>query len=607
MIGRFNIPFALFATAVTLSAGAVSASAADVRLKLSAQETQVGVPVVLQVVIEGADDGRPPSLPEVDGLRFRSSGGPNQVVSYQNINGVTQSSKTLTYQYELTPMREGRFTVPSFEVAAGGTVHKTQPFTLVVNKSETTDLLFVEIKGDRNKLYVGESLKLTLQIWLRPYADRNYRLNAETMWSLVSDQSMWGSFRESLEELARQRMQPRQREVLRKDTQNQDRRCFLYEIDRTVRVGRPGQLSAEDINIVVTYPTGLARSNDIFSMGSLRMTGAVPISGQAKVAPIEVLPIPEEGRPAWYSGAVGEYTIATTAKPTDVAVGDPITLTMTIKGTGGLDELQPPPVAELSELAADFRVPNDPLAGEVTPDGKRFSVSIRAASDQVTAIPPIPFAFFDPQQEKFVTVRSEPIPLNVKPAEKLAISQIVDAGGSRAAAPERLTEATGGILANYTGMDEVLTQQELTWGVSTMAAIALPPLAFAAAWIGRRRTERLRTDVGFARGRRARRNAVSRIGKADGNSSKETAAAVGSAISQYVADRCNLPSGGMTRAAVIETLGGRSVNAGLIGEVNSLLEECESIHYAGAGSRTAAELREAALRCIDRLERERMA
>lgn len=602
-----NNSMASVAMAIALLTCAAPAAAAEVQLKISSRETQVGVPVTLQVVIEGTDDGSPPSLPAIPNLKVRDGGGPARHSQMTIVNGVMRSNITLTYEYELTPTREGRFTIPSFEVTAGGKTHKTQPISLVVSKSETNDLLFVEIKGDRKKLYVGESLKLSLQIWLRPFTDRAYgKLNEPSMWSCINEKSDWGSFRESLEKMAAQRMAPKGRELLRKDSKGQERSYYLYEIERTVQVDRPGQLRAEDINIVVTYPTGVARSNDLFSMNMLRLTGATTISAQAMVEPIEVLPVPQEDRPAWYSGAVGHYTIEATAKPTDVSVGDPITLTLLINGTGNLAELLPPPMAELPELTTDFRVPSDPLAGEVTSDGKRFSISIRAASDTVKQIPPIPFAFFDPQSEKFETVRSEPIPLQVKPAEKLAVSQIVDSTGKRPAAPDRLTESAGGILANYTGMDEVLKHQDLTWGPATGAALLLPPIALAVAWFGRRRSERLRTDVGFARGRRARREAIARLAHADSTSARETAAAVCSAISQYVADRCNVPGGGLTRSAVVEQLGSRAVDAALIQEVNSLLEECETIHYAGSGSRMAADLRNAATQCIDRLEREKM-
>jgi hypothetical protein len=223
----------------------------------------------------------------------------------------------------------------------------------------------------------------------------------------------------------------------------------------------------------------------------------------------------------------------------------------------------------------------------------------------VNEVPAIPFAYFDPQAEKFVTVRTQPIPLKVKPADKLSMSQIVDATGGHAPAANRLTESAGGILANYTGMDEVLAQQALTPGPLLWAGLMLPPVAFAASWTVRRRSERMRTDIGFARKRRAYREAMGRLRGVGVADTSQVAAAISSAIGNYVADRCNLPAGGMTRSAVVDQLHRRSVKAELITTADQLLAECEAIHFAGAGSRTAGELQASVMDCLKRLEGER--
>ena len=57
---------------------------------------------------------------------------------------------------------------------------------------------------------------------------------------------------------------------------------------------------------------------------------------------VESLPLPAEGAPANFNGAVGDYTMAVTAGPTNVAVGDPITVRVQISGHGALDALTLP-------------------------------------------------------------------------------------------------------------------------------------------------------------------------------------------------------------------------------------------------------------------------
>ena len=72
---------------------------------------------------------------------------------------------------------------------------------------------------------------------------------------------------------------------------------------------------------------------------------------------------------------MGRYGITVQAQPAEVSVGDPITVVIDIRDrTSGsrLDVLQPPILEATPELAEKFRIPTDPLAGEVYGDTKRF-------------------------------------------------------------------------------------------------------------------------------------------------------------------------------------------------------------------------------------------
>src|SRR5208282_5521577 len=52
---------------------------------------------------------------------------------------------------------------------------------------------------------------------------------------------------------------------------------------------------------------------------------------------VESLPVPEENRPANFTGAIGDFTMTSTAGPTNLTVGDPITVRVQISGRGALD------------------------------------------------------------------------------------------------------------------------------------------------------------------------------------------------------------------------------------------------------------------------------
>ncbi|NND98677.1 MAG: BatD protein, partial [Pirellulaceae bacterium] len=428
---------------------AIGASAAEVRSGLSERETYVGLPVTMQVKISDASDFDPPEPPRVEGLSIQPAGPPSRSTQISIANGRRSETSSTTYSFRVTPREVGTFQIPPFQIKADGRTHQTQSMTLVASKSETGDLLLVEIEGKQESIYVGQALELTLKIWVRPYRDqqRNVVLSEGDMWNLIAEETNWGPFSERIASLRDQNQRPGGKEVLRQDNNGDDRSYYLYEIDATIYPQRPGEIDGDDVQVVLRYPTALGKSRDPFGslFGSDSLFGSSlldddffgspfgnrlsiqsvrPVVAQTAVEPIRVRPIPEKGRPVDYRGAVGRYQIATEAKPTKVAAGDPITLHIGIAGTGPMNRIQAPPIAQLPSLTSKFKVPDEPLAGFVDGPQKVFTTTIRAKEPGIDEIPAIPFSFFDPETEKFVTVHSEPIAIEVEQAETLSLDSI---------------------------------------------------------------------------------------------------------------------------------------------------------------------------------------
>lgn len=487
---------------------ASSAIAADVSVGLSQRETYVGLPVTLQIKISDAEDYEAPLVPEVDGLTIRSTGTPTRNSQISIINGRRSDSSSITYTYRIIPQREGTFTIPPIPVTADGKTTRTSKLQIVATKSETGDLMFVEIVGKQDSIYVGEALELTLKIWLRPYRDkdRGVVLSEADMWNLISNETNWGPFAERLEELSEDNKRPGGEEVLRADNEGDQRSYFLYEIDATVYPQRPGKIDGDDVQIIVQYPTSLGKSRDPFAsffgddsfpfksrlfdddffsspFGSrLSVTSIRPIVAETAVEPIEVKPIPSEGRPADYRGAVGQYQIATEAKPTKVKAGDPITLHIGVSGSGPMELVQAPPLSRLSELTDGFKVPDEPLAGFVDGSQKVFSTTIRPKQQGITQIPPVPLSYFDPDQEKFITVYSDPISIAVDEAETLDLSAIVGSSADRSAKNSSAEKPTSRVsFVNFTG-SAVLQNEMPPTPITALqwALLAIPPLVVAA-------------------------------------------------------------------------------------------------------------------------------
>lgn len=448
-------------TIATLCTISGSTFAQEVTAQLSSREAWVGSPVILQLQISNAQDYTLPEEFEIDGCDVQSAGTPSQSSQITIYNGRRSESRTVTQRYLITPKREGRFEIPALEVKINDRTKRISSGFFVATKSETGDLLFVEVEGKKESVFVGEPLDLKLKIWIKPFVNREQRikLDESSMWQLLSQQTSWGAFSDRMQELAENRQRPGGETVLREDESGNEREYYLYEVNATVYPTKPGNIDASDLQVAIDYPTELGRRRDPFDdffkgsalgrsslieemMGSrsppfgrrLTVSKSRPIAADAKVASTKVLPVPSENQPADYRGAVGRYQIVTDAEPKNVAEGDPITLRIGVIGDGPMELVQAPPLSELPSLTSDFQVVDQALAGFVQNDTKVFITTIRPTNSDVKQVPAIPFSFFDPEKNAYKTVYSDPIDIEVEKSETLGLDAIVS-GSVNAANP----------------------------------------------------------------------------------------------------------------------------------------------------------------------------
>jgi tetratricopeptide (TPR) repeat protein len=609
-----NRLFQITAAALLFSALAIPATAAEVRSGISTRETYVGLPVTFQVQIANATKFDPPTMPEIPGLQIESLGQPSQSSNVSWINGTVTKNVSVIYSFAVTPTRPGNFQIPAINVRADGETLSTKPFEFVASKSETGDLLLVEVTGNEKQIYVGQALELQLKIYVRPYRDKEHgvTLSEGDMWALVAERTSWGPFQERIEQYAAKNQRPVGTEVLRADSAGVDHSYYLYEIDATIYPKKPGRIDANDVKVVALYPTALGESQDPFGgmfeeLGfpghrspfsrGLEIESVRPIVAEAKVEPIEVEEIPVANRPANYRGAVGKYQIVTGAEPTDVKAGDPIKLIIGIAGTGPMDLVQAPPLAELRELTKNFKVPNEPLAGYVEGARKVFSTTIRPRSAGITEIPSIPFTYFDPQVGKFVTAKSAPITIHVAPADTLALDAVV--GRSKAGAGE--SDSTGSIaaggpvLANYSG-DDLLVNQSPAAGMwrGIWLAIVAPPIIVLGMLLARGRAG---VALVAGRFRSASRKCQAEIEAATRRDE------IGDSLRRFLTRRTGLATTADTAAIVGSLRAAGHRNSAV--RCERLLEQCDEYGVAGFGSAPSlAELKQLALQLIQSVEAE---
>ena len=185
----------------------------------------------------------------------------------------------------------------------------------------------------------------------------------------------------------------------------------------------------------------------------------------SNTVPVNVKELPLDGKPADFSGAVGEFEIGVEASPMELNAGDPIAVEMAITGTGNFDALTAP-VMEATEgwrLYAP-RVSQENRAWG-TEQGRKSFTQILIPEKNHTQVPSFVLHYFNPASGTYVTRKSVPVALTVKGEFKAASNAAADAKDfatpSDAASP---TEDLGDII------DKPLTQPPGGTWLATAAA-----------------------------------------------------------------------------------------------------------------------------------------
>lgn len=571
---------------------AASASAQSVTARANATSVEVGDTISVVVEVTNPKTATMPVPEKSSDFEIaldQTVANPATNQMYQNINGRESTTVSYKYTFEAKALRTGRLTIPRFKVNDGEQVLSSQP--IVVNgkrPSATPDLICRVFRRDEEtpKVYVGQKIELTLEILVRKFRQGNYEMDVNSAWSLLDrNRSSMGVFADD--------RNPRWGETTQKGEQGRASDYWVYSLDATVFPPKPGPLDLGSVVVAYRYPVQL--SSNVF--GQMYLEQERKVQQRPTLPDLMVSPLPLEGRPPDFNGAVGTYSISAAAKPADVGVGDPVTLTLFIRGSGPLERLSSPKLDQVAALTKDFEISGDSPAGSLEGGTKVFAQTVRPLRDDVTAIPPVPISYFNPKTEKYEQALSEPIPIRVRAGQKLALANPagVPIQAQNVLAP--LTESSEGLIANETNVSRLLASQAASIGAATWGMLAGLPLVYAGVWFVRQRTERFRSDDTYRRRTHAYRTAKAAL-------ANTTPGGIRAAVVGYIADRCGVPAGGMTRIEARRLLESRRIAPAIIDQVDALLELVEQAQYGGgsAGMGVSTE----AQKLIDALEKERL-
>lgn len=412
--------FALVLLVAWLTLGALAGGAfaqnrgAEVRAYLSSGVVRQGDRVALIVTIENARTCELGALPRVDGLGIGPAPLPSEHRSFVIVGSRSQESVSRTWQIPLRPADIGVYKIPPFDVTVDGAPRRTPELVLnVVRDMKGEELGFLEIKPASNKVVVGQPFSLEILFGFdTSITDSTNYANLALAW--------WGNLPGLLEnepprpDPARRRLKilvnDRETiEVEQLDNRKQRGREFVQlRVVRSFTPTRTGQLEFP----ISYFEFGrIVESNDFFR--TRREKGETFFSRAADLA-IDVVPLPEAGRPVDFSGAIGALVAKADAAPRDVDAGESIKFKVEWTGAGNLEFFTAPDPARL-EAFRNFRVYGK--TEDRSLERRVVTYDIAPITSEVREIPALVLSVYDPLAERYTSVSTEPIAIRVRALE----------------------------------------------------------------------------------------------------------------------------------------------------------------------------------------------
>jgi tetratricopeptide (TPR) repeat protein len=607
MIGRALAFFALLLAAAPLQA-------IEVQLNSSRSEVAPGeqFTVAVEVKDTGAGSLPRPDLPQVPGLQEM---GEYESRNFSFVNG--RMTGSLVVQHLFIADEAGTYTIGPATVEKDGQRVASGTITVQVRPGGSSSSpqsrgsapsaplqegslpspnddrdLFVIGEVDQSQPYVNEQITYTFTFL------RRVQVFEGTRYSPPTTTGFWSEEIDTTD--------PTEVTI--------DGRRYVAERVRTALFPTgPGEFTIGEAKLTTTVAESRQRRRDPFDLfggdpfGFFRSGREV----QLKADPIRVRvkALPEEGKPADFCGAVGQFTLHATTDRTDLQAGEPVTLKVTLSGEGNIRGVSTPDLSTLegfkvyeSQASESSRARNARIFGD-----KVWEFVLVPTTGGVAEIPSIHLSTFDPKKQNYETLTAPAIPVTVKATaldDALSRGDGLDVAKERVRLRERdirFVKSSPGSFRHAVG--PIATRP------SFLLQHAIPVLLFAGSVLMSRRRERLAKDIRWARSQKARSAAERRLRAAEKSLSGGDLSAcygeVSRALRGFVADKLDLAATNLEEETTRQELERRGATPDQLESYTALLNSCDGARYSPKGSdpATASEVTARARKWIAEVSR----
>ena len=564
-----------FLAALLLASFAAGSRAGDIQFTASVDQTTVGLGEQFQLVlsVRGEDmlsvpQPSLPAMPAIDVLGRSSS----QSTNISFIGGQMKKEATVSFIYALAAKQLGKVTIPAATLSYQGRTYSTQPIELTVEKAPQGQAspmqgspglpatrsqiplegnLYLSVTASRRSVYVGEPIAIDIALYTRFQVENGG-------WAEVP--SFDGFWTEKVYDADRFQFE---RKTI-------DGRAFgVSDLKRAVLFPiSPGETTIKSMGFNVSV---VQQSQSIFDM--LGSTQSLRVD--SKPITIKVLPLPEAGKPAEFTGGVGRFALTAALDRASTTNGEPVNLTVRLTGTGNLRMIEPPKLGAVPglkiltpETKDDVHVEDGSVRGT-----KTFRFPIIPQGDGKFEVPAVTVAYFDPETKGYKKLSAGPFSFA--------------ASGSASSTP--VAEASGlkvlGTDIDYIKPDATSLgsmSMDPPWWPNVMMLLSLGTVGLAVGY--RSHSQRLQSDRGYARMSRSAALVKRRLKQAEQllkkHDEKGFHAELSRALLGYLGDRFNLDTPALTRDQLRSALTERAVANPTIDALFEVVDRCEVARFS---------------------------
>ena len=543
---------------------------AQVSFVAKPSKTKLGVNERLRVDFVMNKDGDNFNEPSFE--NFTVVGGPNQSISTSWVNGKRSYSKT--YSYFLAPKKRGSFKIDQATIEIEGETYKTNPITITVtaavdkpkNPNDPDYIadqnIHLVAEVSKTNPYLNEAITVVYKLYVSPNTGVNN-------WREI-DNPRYNDFWSQNIDVKGLKIQ--------NGTYKGEEYRYVVLRKTVLYPQKTGKLNIEPLtlDISVQVPTN---SRDIFGRRLMKSVHKTVAAGNRN---INVKPLPSEGKPLNFSGAVGAFNFKVNSNKNELKATEAIQVEVEVSGRGNLKLFKLPKLTLPSSLEVYEPEHKEKVSTSlIGMQGKILdSYTVVPTYQGKYPIPGIAFTYFDLKTESYKTITSDELLVNVTEGP---ISNVVSNNSNSNKINKQDVVTTGNQFSsfktksNFTNINkEYFFNSKLFW-----SSLLVPFLAIPLAIIIRRRKDERDADVIGNKVRQTNKLARKYLGQAKKELGHKEAFynALERALHNYLKAKLKIETSDFSKEKITILLQKKSVHKSNIEGFIDLLKSCELARY----------------------------